>query len=84
MLICSLFSAMDSSKVCLKPSCSSMSDCADSTMLLFVARSIFAFSILFLSSVYSGPIFSAISLSVSAISLSLTSRSASSLAFVST
>ena len=74
VLACSLLAAMDSSKVWRNSSCSSMSVWALSTTFFLVARSIFAPSILFLSSVYSGPILDAISCSFAWISAIFASR----------
>ena len=81
VLICSLFSAIELSKVCLKDSCSSMSSCAFSTESFSVARTILASSIFFLSSLYSGPILAAISSSLAATSMALASRACTSSAW---
>ena len=77
LLTSALLRAMDSSKLSLNDLCSSMSASADSLRSFLVARSIFACSILDLSSLYSGPILEAISSSTALMSISVPALRAS-------
>ena len=73
-----LFLEIESSKLVLKPCCSSRSASAASRRSFLVARSILACSIFALRSLYSGPILAAISSSFSEICLSFSARCDSS------